>query len=263
MRLRLGETSPKNVKTLARTTPLSFAEKAQIVIKDAIERMPTGRWYSVPTTKDEGKRPNSICQGFGMEFNAIAPVLLHASILAIRTKKDGTKELFYKKKGFEILQSKYAMLRDLRIEETRSSGDNRSRHYFILRGKVTQKGGKLPTYATGDDIPQLPMPKNGPSPGSLEKVKVICEDVWKNVEGIHEILGIISPVAATPNSLPVLVTDYSSNEEQVELVLQKQGTDSPLNDLPRPNIVTPTSDNESIEVVLRCNTNFQCDFRGL
>jgi hypothetical protein len=48
-----------------------------------------------------------------MEFDVIAPVLLHASILAIRTKKDGTKELFYKKKGFKILQSKYATLRDL------------------------------------------------------------------------------------------------------------------------------------------------------
>jgi hypothetical protein len=69
------------------------------------------------------------------------------------------------------------------------------RHYFILQGKATKKGGKLPMYVTGDNIPQLPMPKNRPSLENLEKVKVICEDVWKNVEGIHVILGItISPL---------------------------------------------------------------------
>jgi hypothetical protein len=66
----------------------SFAEKAQSVINEAIEHIPTGRWCFVPTTKVKGKRPDSICQGFGMEFDVIAPVFLHASILlAIRTKK--------------------------------------------------------------------------------------------------------------------------------------------------------------------------------
>jgi hypothetical protein len=79
MRLRLSDMNPKNAKTLARSMPLSFAEKAQSVIKEAIKRMPTGRWYFVPTTNIEGKRPDCICQGFGMEFNVIAPIFLHAS----------------------------------------------------------------------------------------------------------------------------------------------------------------------------------------
>jgi hypothetical protein len=252
MRLRLGNTSPKKVKTPARTTPLSIAEKAQSVIKDAIEHMPTGRWYCVPTSAIKAERPDTVCQGFGMKFDAIAPVFICASILAIRKKKDGTTELFYKKKGFEMLLSKYANLGGLRIEEARLSEDNRARHYFILRGKP-KKGGELPTYATcGAEIPHLPIPKKGLGPASLEKVKRICEDVSTNIDGIQAILELSSSAAAAPKSFSI-VTDYSSDEEGVEVEIQTPTTFSPLNNKSRPMVVTPILDNEGIEAALSPN----------
>jgi hypothetical protein len=83
MRLHLGDLSPKKVKTLARTTPLSVAEKAQSVIKEAIEQMPTNMLYLIPTTKNEGERPDSICQGFGMP---LLHVMWSLELMGFRTK---------------------------------------------------------------------------------------------------------------------------------------------------------------------------------
>ena len=178
MRLRPSRTGPSKGKPLARTGPVTIVEKSRQVLNDLIGDMPTKQWCLVPRDEEEAKRCDSLSYVLKLPFHQLAPILVAAKILVVRTGS-GVQTLRFAAGGFDALKSSYLNL-DIHHAKTKESRANlnsditRPAVHFISRGKVTRG------VCYQRDPNPLKVSNKAPNDSVYSKSQDMVEVMWKD-----------------------------------------------------------------------------------